>query len=259
MCSLNRKTIAQLKELFQADQLDEKDILKLKEDERIGVQKLINAYENKLKRQKVLENMFLTMSKYEQYNYSKGHKYIAGIDEAGRGPLAGPVVAASVILPEDFKLLGLTDSKLLNESTRNNFFEYIKENAISYGIATISSEEIDRLNIYEATKLAMRNSLQMLNQKPDHVLIDAVFLDDLSCSSEVITKGDQKSITIAAASILAKVARDRLMKQLHNDYPLYDFNSNKGYGTKHHINMLRKHGVSSHHRKSFTPVKNAMN
>ncbi|SFB20590.1 RNase HII [Lentibacillus halodurans] len=175
-----------------------------------------------------------------------------------RGPLAGPVVAAAVILPREFKLLGLNDSKQLNEETRNEYFTIIKNEAVSYGISMIDNQKIDQVNIYEATKLAMYNAIWQLNPAPDHILIDAVSLDQLSCTSESITKGDQESISIAAASILAKVTRDNLMKEIHKDYPAYGFASNMGYGTKQHLDTLTEQGVSPYHRKSFSPVHKAV-
>lgn len=254
---MEKKSIKELKQLFDKGEISDELLEVLRSDERKGVQSLLQTYERKQQRQEQLEQKFLEMTWYEQKNYANGSRYIAGMDEAGRGPLAGPVVAAAVILPSDFKLLGLDDSKRLNEATREMFFETIKEQAISFGISIISNEKIDQINIFEATKLAMYDAFDHLNLKSDHVLIDAVHLDRISCTSEVITKADQKSVTVAAASILAKVTRDRFMKEIHNAHPLYDFASNMGYGTKHHMNMLMKYGVSPYHRRSFAPVKNA--
>ncbi|MGP4106965.1 ribonuclease HII [Virgibacillus sp. L01] len=256
---MEQKSIAVIKQLFETKNIDKSFVSELKMDERKGVQKLIKQYERqKLKEQKLKQN-FEQMSRYEKNCYANGCQYVAGVDEAGRGPLAGPVVAASVILPREFKLLGLNDSKQLNEATRNEFFCIIKEQAVSYGISIIDSQKIDQVNIYEATKLAMHDAINQLNPKPDHVLLDAVTLDNLSCTSEPIIKGDQESITIAAASILAKVTRDNLMKELHKKYPVYEFNSNMGYGTKRHMEMLTEHGISPYHRKSYAPVRNAIN
>ncbi|WP_010530644.1 ribonuclease HII [Lentibacillus jeotgali] len=252
---MEQQSIAVLKQLFEADKLDETYINKLKLDERKGVQKLIERYERKKLNDKALKENFLRMSQYEQKNYADGCQYIAGMDEAGRGPLAGPVVAAAVILPRDFKLLGLNDSKQLNETTREEYFTIIKNAAVSYGIAIIDNYKIDQINIYEATKLAMYEAINQLNPLPDHVLIDAVSLDQLTCSSESITKGDQKSVSVAAASVLAKVTRDGLMKDLDKKYPGYGFASNMGYGTKQHTAMLAEHGVTPYHRKSFAPVR----
>lgn len=236
------------------------DTLKiLKEDRRKGVQKLIQTYEKKQLKKIEMTKAFEEMCQYENEGYVNGKKYIAGVDEAGRGPLAGPVVAAAVILPRDFKLIGLTDSKQLNKQTREHFYKVIVDQAICYAVSIIDNQLIDDMNIYEATKKAMIDSVQTLDQKPDHVLIDAVRLDQLDISSEAIIKGDQKSITIAAASIIAKETRDQLMVDIHAEYPAYDFDSNMGYGTKHHIEMLQKHGITPYHRQTFAPVRNVIN
>ncbi|WP_164669012.1 ribonuclease HII [Virgibacillus doumboii] len=255
---MEKQSIAVIKQLFESEKLDETYIKELKSDERKGVQKLIEQYERKKLKEKALEENFLRMSQYEQRSYANGCQYIAGMDEAGRGPLAGPVVAAAVILPRDFKLLGLNDSKQLNEETREKFFTIIKEKAVSYGISIIDNQKIDQVNIYEATKLAMFNTIRQLDPAPDHILIDAVSLNRLPCTSEAITKGDQKSISIAAASILAKVTRDNLMNDLDKEYPAYGFASNMGYGTKQHLDMLTEQGISPYHRKSYAPVRNAI-
>ncbi|ASN05743.1 ribonuclease HII [Virgibacillus necropolis] len=253
---MKNKSIAEIKQIIDENNLSDSDCSDLQRDSRKGVQKLWKAYEQGQKKEKELELHFLEMCQYEHKNYTNGCEYIAGIDEAGRGPLAGPVVAAAVILPRNFKLLGLDDSKLLNEHKRNEFFTLIKEQAISFGISIVSNQKIDQVNIYEATKIAMRDALSQLDPCPDHVLIDAVPLEHLPCTSESITKGDQKSITIAAASVLAKVTRDTIMKKIHKDFPFYDFESNMGYGTKHHMDALKQHGSTPFHRKSFAPVKN---
>ena len=252
---MDKKSIAVLKELFKAGELNEALIADLRQDERKGVQNLIKSYENQILKEKALEDKFTKMCRFEQKGYADGHQYIAGMDEAGRGPLAGPVVAAAVILSSNFKLLGLDDSKQLNEATREKFFFIIKDQAISYGISIIDSEQIDQINIFEATKLAMRSAIDQLNPKPDHILIDAVNLNGLPCTHEAITKGDTKSVSIAAASVLAKVTRDKLMQEMHHEYPMYDFASNMGYGTKNHMTALEVNGASPYHRRSFAPVK----
>lgn len=256
---MKEKTIIELKKMFAEDKIDEEIIEMLKTDTRKGVKQLIKEYENKRIKEEQVEKRFLEMSTYEKKYYQQGCHYIAGVDEAGRGPLAGPVVAAAVILPKDFKLLGLNDSKQLNESTRKLYFQKIKEQAISYGISVVSNKEIDRINIYEATKVAMMNAIKQLELQADHILIDAVDLGEVPISTESIIKGDQKSISIAAASILAKVTRDQLMKEIHSNYPKYHFLTNMGYGTKQHIEMLKKYGPSPYHRKSFAPVRDLLN
>ena len=191
--------------------------------------------------------------KYENELWDKGINLIGGIDEVGRGPLVGPVVTACVILPKDFKCPGLTDSKKLSEKKRNEYYDYIKSYALSIGIGIKSNKEIDEYNILEATKKAMKESIYNGSIIPEHVLIDAVKLD-LDIPSTSIIKGDAKSISIAAASVIAKVTRDAMMYELDKKYPEYDFKSNKGYGTKRHIEALEKYGYLDEHRLSFKPV-----
>lgn len=255
---MKRKSIKEIKVQFLTGDINPEFINELKKDERKGIQQLITTYERKKLKEELLMQDFLKMSYYENESYKQGKYYIAGIDEAGRGPLAGPVVAAAVILPQNFNLLGLTDSKQLNEKQRNEFYNIIIEEAVDYHVSIVSNQEIDRINIFEATKQAMYTAIQQLNTQPDHILIDAVKLEQLSSTSEVLIKGDQKSITIAAASVLAKVTRDRLMYDIHRKYPMYDFNSNMGYGTEKHMKMLTQHGVTPYHRKTFSPVRKAM-
>ena len=191
--------------------------------------------------------------KYENELYDKGLKYIGGVDEVGRGPLIGSVVAACVVLPKDFVLDGLTDSKKLSEKKRDMFYEIIMEKAIAVGIGIVDEKEIDRVNIYEATKIAMKEAIKNTNIKLDHVLIDAMPLD-IDVDTTSIIKGDSKSISIAAASVIAKVTRDRMMYDLDKKYPMYDLASNKGYGTKKHIAAIKEYGITKYHRLSFKPV-----
>lgn len=191
--------------------------------------------------------------KYERELREKGITLIAGVDEVGRGPLVGPVVAACCILPEKFNLDGLTDSKKLSEKKRDYYFEEIKRQAISYGIGVVSAKKIDEVNIYEATKIAMKEAINNMSVKPEHILIDAMPLE-LDIPTTSIIKGDLKSITISAASVLAKVTRDRMLYELDKEYPMYDFKSNKGYGTKKHLEAIDKFGVIDEHRRSYSPV-----
>lgn len=193
--------------------------------------------------------------KYERELREKGLTLIAGVDEVGRGPLVGPVVAACCILPEEFYLDGLTDSKKLSEKKRDYFFEEIKKQAISYGIGIIDEKKIDEVNIYEATKLAMKEAINNMDVKPEHILIDAMPLE-LDIPTTSIIKGDLKSITISAASVLAKVTRDRMLVELDGKYPMYDFKSNKGYPTKKHLAAIAEYGIIDEHRRSYGPVKN---
>ena len=191
--------------------------------------------------------------KYERELYDKGITLIGGIDEVGRGPLAGPVVAACVIMPKDLIIEGLTDSKKLSEKKRDYYFDLIKEKAIDIGIGVIPRERIDEINIYEATKEAMKEAYNNLDIKPEHILIDAMKLD-LDTPTTSIIKGDLLSHTISAASVIAKVTRDRMMYELDKKYPMYDFKNNKGYGTKKHIDAIKEYGITKYHRLSYKPV-----
>ena len=191
---------------------------------------------------------------YEKELWNNNIKYIAGVDEVGRGPLIGPVVTACVILSPDFKLEGLTDSKKLTEKKREIYYDYIMENALSVSIGMMDEKVIDEVNIYEATKLAMYQAISNSKIKPEHVLIDAMKLENLEMPSTSIIKGDAKSISIAAASVIAKVTRDRMMIELDKKYPMYGFASHKGYPTKKHIEALKEYGVLENYRKTFHPV-----
>lgn len=192
--------------------------------------------------------------KYEKELYNEGIELIAGVDEVGRGPLIGPVVAAAVILPKNYKLDGLTDSKKLTEKKRNIFYEIIKRDAIAIGIGIKDENIIDEVNIYEATKLAMKDAIDKLSVKPEHVLIDAMPLE-LDVPTTSIIKGDMKSESIAAASVIAKVTRDSMMYELDKRYPEYGFGSHKGYPTKKHIEALEKYGLIEGYRKTYAPIK----
>lgn len=192
---------------------------------------------------------------YERELRQKGIDLIAGVDEVGRGPLVGPVVTACVILPEKFDLDGLTDSKKMSEKKRNELFIKIKEQALSIGIGIIDEKKIDEVNIYEATKLAMKQAISNCHIKPEHVLIDAMPLD-IDIPSTSIIKGDLKSITISAASVIAKVTRDAMLYELDKKYPMYSFKDNKGYPTKKHLEAIDRYGIIDEHRRSYRPVKN---
>ena len=196
--------------------------------------------------------------KYEKELYNDGYTLIAGVDEVGRGPLVGPVVAAAVILPKNYKLEGLTDSKKLSEAKRNYFDEIIKRDAISYGIGVIDNNIIDEVNIYEATKLAMKQAISNLKIKPDYVLTDAMKLD-IDIDFMPLIKGDLRSLSISAASVIAKVYRDNLMYLLDKKYPYYNFKNNKGYPTKDHIEAIKKYGIIKEHRISYHPVSEYIN
>lgn len=195
----------------------------------------------------------IDLYKYENELYEKGCNFIGGVDEVGRGPLIGSVVTACVVLPRDFVLEGLTDSKKLSEKKRNEFYKVIMSKAIAVGIGIVDEKTIDEVNIYEATKIAMKQAIDNVNIRLDHVLIDAMKLD-IDIPSTSIIKGDSKSISIAAASVIAKVTRDKMMYELDKIYPMYDLKNNKGYGTKKHIEAIKKYGITKYHRLSFKPV-----
>ena len=196
---------------------------------------------------------------YENKLYNLGINNIGGVDEVGRGPLIGPVVAACVVLPKGFVLEGLTDSKKLSEKKRELFYDYIVKNSI-YGIGIIDADIIDEVNIYEATKRAMLEAIKKVREEVslEHVLIDAMPLD-LDIDTTSIIKGDAKSISIAAASVVAKVTRDRMMYELDDLYPNYGFKSHKGYPTKKHIEAINKYGLIPGYRKTYGPVKEILN
>lgn len=198
------------------------------------------------------------MLEYENNLYKKGVTLIAGVDEVGRGPLIGPVVACACILPVNFYHKDIKDSKKLSEKKREEMYKIIKENAISIGLGIVSEKVIDEVNIYEATKIAMKEAIKNLNITPEHVLIDAMKLE-LNIPSTSIIKGDAKSESIAAASIIAKVTRDHMLDEMDKEYPMYDLKNNKGYGTKKHLEALKTHGPCKYHRVSYSPVRNALN
>lgn len=196
----------------------------------------------------------LNLYQYEEKLYQEGYTYIAGVDEAGRGPLAGPVVAAAVILKKGAKLKYVNDSKQLTEKQREKALEEIKKHAVSISIAVSSVEEIDRINIYRATREAMLSAIDKLSIKPEFVLIDAMPMEMLIPSLSII-KGDTLSISIAAASIVAKTTRDQYMIEMDKIFPEYQFKKHKGYGTKEHLELLQQYGPTPIHRKTYEPIK----
>lgn len=196
-----------------------------------------------------------TSLEFEEQARQRGFQSIAGIDEAGRGPLAGPVVAAAVILPEHFSLPGLTDSKKLSERRRQSLYPEIYQQARAVGIGVASTDEIDRLNILQATLLAMSRAISRLSFSPDHLLIDGISPVPLNISQQCIKQGDSRSLSIAAASVVAKVMRDRIMLSYHRQLPAYGFSSHKGYGTLQHRDAIARFGPSFLHRKTFAGVK----
>ncbi len=248
-------TVKEIKEHLQSVS-DEKDpfIEQCKNDGRKSVQALVDAWLKKNKRLSAMQEEWQVMTAFERSLRARGYQYIAGIDEAGRGPLAGPVVAAAVILKEDCEILGLTDSKKLSKQKREDYYSYIMEEAAAVGVGIADADEIDELNIYEASKVAMLKAVQALDVAPDYLLIDAMSLAVDTEQSSII-KGDAKSASIAAGACIAKVTRDKLMDEYAEKYPLYGFEKHKGYGTKEHLHALAKYGPSPIHRRSFAPVK----
>ena len=214
---------------------------------------------NKQEKEALLQEKFNFMKFHEDELYGRGAFYIAGVDEVGRGPLAGPVIAAAVILPKDFVLLGINDSKKLSEKKRESFFEIIKEQAVAVGLGLVDNFVIDEINILEATKLAMTKAVfeaekllfEALGAPIDYLLVDALTLKNVGIRQRNIIKGDENSISIAAASIVAKVTRDKMMLEFHEKYPHYGFDKNKGYGTKAHYEGIENYGICEIHRRSF--------
>ena len=225
---------------------------------------ILSTYELKMLKnnprdKKLIQKLELMVCSRDNYYFEKklrnqGISLIAGVDEVGRGPLVGPVVAACVILPEEFSLYGLTDSKKLSEKKREFYYDEIMKQAISVGVGIISEKKIDEVNIYEATKLAMKEAIRNCSVSPEHILIDAMPLS-LDIPTTSIIKGDFKSITISAASVIAKVTRDRMLDELDKKYPMYDFKDNKGYPTKKHLEAIEKYGIIEEHRRSYGPIR----
>lgn len=248
-------TIKEVKErLAMIDELDHPLFEELILDGRAGVQAAISKRKRELQKQVDEDLRLEKMLAYEKELYTQGIQLIAGVDEVGRGPLAGPVVAAAVILPKACKIPGLNDSKKIPKSKHKEIYEAVLQNAIAIGIGIKDNQVIDQVNIYEATKLAMREAIGQLEPQPQHLLIDAMRLD-LPISQTSIIKGDANSLSIAAASIVAKVTRDQMMEEFDRKYPGYDFAQNAGYGTAKHLAGLDQLGVTPIHRRSFEPIK----
>lgn len=248
-------TIKEVKErLAMIDELDHPLFEELILDGRAGVQAAISKRKRELQKQVDEDLRLEKMLAYEKELYAQGIDLIAGVDEVGRGPLAGPVVAAAVILPKACKIPGLNDSKKIPKSKHKEIYEAVLQNAVAIGIGIKDNQVIDQVNIYEATKLAMMEAIGQLEPQPQHLLIDAMKLD-LPIPQTSIIKGDANSLSIAAASIVAKVTRDQMMEEFDCEYPGYDFTQNAGYGTANHLAGLHKLGVTPIHRRSFEPVK----
>lgn len=245
-------SLQQIKEFVTGNEEFSDEILEyLARDERAGVRQLYS----KIMRQKALARIEVrrlqNLELYEQELYSQGCQMIAGVDEAGRGPLAGPVIAAAVILPPGIRLIGLNDSKKVTPSKRDHLYEQITENAVAFSISSVSVQEIDVINIYQASLKAMQNAVEDLSHVPDYLLVDAVQIPEIIIPQLPLVKGDGLSASIAAASILAKVTRDRLMEKYDQDFPQYGFAGHKGYGTREHMKAIYKYGPCPIHRMSF--------
>ena len=248
-------TIKEIKEqLASIQRLDDPLLTELEQDSRSGVIQAIAKRKKEIQKRLDEDERLEGMLAYEKELYTQGIQLIAGVDEVGRGPLAGPVVAAAVILPKGCKIPGLNDSKKIPKSKHKEIYESVLQNAIAIGIGIKDNQVIDQVNIYEATKLAMMEAIGQLEPQPQHLLIDAMRLD-LPIPQTSIIKGDANSLSIAAASIVAKVTRDQMMEEFDCEYPGYDFTQNAGYGTANHLAGLDKLGVTPIHRRSFEPVK----
>ena len=223
-----------------------------KNDSRSGVMALIKTYTNRYKRHIAELKRLEKINEYENKYYKNGVEYIAGIDEVGRGPLAGPVVTAAVILPKGCRIEGINDSKKLSAKKREELYDVIMEKAVAVEIGMANNEVIDDINILQATYKAMAQAINSLKIKPQQILVDAVTIPDIDIPQEPIIKGDEKSMSIGAASIIAKVTRDRMMVQYAQIYTEFDFENNMGYGTQKHIEGIHKYGLCPIHRRSFT-------
>ncbi|HFI0612994.1 TPA: ribonuclease HII [Streptococcus suis] len=243
--------------LAQVDSLDSPVWDQLAQDDRAGVQAAIKKRRKDLEKEAAEDARLEAMLFYEKALYENGAKFIAGIDEVGRGPLAGPVVAAAVILPKGCKIRYLNDSKKIPKSKHEAIYQEVMERAVAVGVGIKDAAVIDQVNIYEATKLAMLEALGQLSQEPEHLLIDAMKLDTPLPQTSII-KGDANSLSIAAASIVAKVTRDKMMANYDKEFSGYGFVKNAGYGTAEHLEGLNKLGITTIHRKTFEPIKSML-
>lgn len=250
--------IKEIEGFFKQDKVNEALLAACRADSRKAVQKLALQYDKRRVRQQQEEQRLLAMYFYEQEARGYGYQTIAGVDEAGRGPLAGPVSVAAVILPDKLLLPGLNDSKKLTAKKRDELYDEILAKALAVQQIFVEPETIDRLNILQATLHGAYDALGTLNPRPDYVLTDALELQHLNLPCLPLIKGDAKSASIAAASIVAKVSRDRLMLEYDKQYPEYGFAGHKGYGTADHVAAIRKYGPCPIHRRSFEPIKSMM-
>lgn len=260
MMNLKELSIKEIKaELAEMEltAVSEELITELAEDSRKGVQKLARKYKRKKERAAQEKERFRKMQKFEKELFANDYQLIGGVDEAGRGPLAGPVAAAVVILPQEIFIPGLNDSKKLSEKKREELFSVIQEQAIDLGVGIINSTRIDEINILNANYEAMQEAIADLEKTPDYLLVDGEEIPEIDIEQEKVVDGDARSISIAAASIIAKVTRDRMLVEYAKEYPEYGFAGHKGYGTAEHIAALKEHGPCEIHRYSFSKVKEA--
>ena len=247
--------ISQIKEILSSiHSIEDPMFQQLSLDMRKGVQTALKSCQKRIEKEQKRAEHFIEMQYYERLAYKEGASFIAGVDEVGRGPLAGPVVAAAVILPKNIEDLGFDDSKKLSASKREEIYRLIQEKAIAIGIGIVDADIIDQVNIYQASRLAMQQAVSELKIQPDYLLIDAMKID-VNTPQIGIFKGDAKSISIAAASIVAKQVRDQMMQEFDELYPGYDFSNNAGYGTPKHLEGLKSKGICPIHRKTFAPIK----
>ncbi|MCL0329377.1 ribonuclease HII [Apilactobacillus xinyiensis] len=256
---MSKLTISEIKaKLVSINNLDDSFLVDLQSDSRVGVQKLLKAKQVQINKLNQLKNEFKKRFNYENNFWRQGKNMVAGVDEVGRGPLAGPVVSCAIILPHDFDLYQVNDSKQLSPKIRQLLYDKILNECIAYGIGIADNHLIDKINIYEATRVAMKQAVNNLEVKPDEIIVDAMDID-LPIHQTKLIKGDAKSISISAASIVAKVYRDNLMDKYAQMYPEYDFIHNAGYGTKKHLSALKEFGATPIHRKTFSPVTKIIN
>ena len=247
-------TISEIREILLGSPSEE-FLAELELDSRVAVKKLLQAYHKRVEKAALERERFHKMLSYERNYYEEGAKLIAGVDEAGRGPLAGPLVIAAVIMPQEFFISGLNDSKQISASKRDKLYDEILQKALSVSVNIVSISNIDELNIYRATQQGMAEVLLHLDKQPDVALIDAMPVEAGEIKTVSLVHGDALSASIAAASIIAKVTRDRIMEKLDVLYPAYKFANNKGYGSKDHMQAIDQDGVTEWHRRSYEPVK----
>lgn len=258
MTMTKKLTVKDIRGLFeQVTSADDPLFRQFAEDPRSGVQKIIQQTQRRLVKAAKAQAAFHQRFKYENALWNQGNRWVAGMDEVGRGPLAGPVVTCAVILDRGFDLIGVTDSKQLTQHEREQLYLKIVDEAVEVSLAVNDAPVIDQLNIYAATQQAMIRAVTSLHHRPDHLIVDAVPLD-IAIPQTTLIKGDQKSISVAAASIVAKEYRDHLMKDYDRLYPGYDLSENMGYGTAKHLAGLKKYGATPIHRRSFSPVQRAI-